>query len=332
MRVLVTGAGGFLGQGIVKALCQRGDDVHTLQRGDYESLKQLKVTVNKGDIADRDAVLAASKDCDTIIHVAAKAGVWGDYEEYYRSNVSGTLNVIEACKANKIPKLVYTSSPSIVFAGEDEDGIDESTAIPEHHLTNYQRTKAEAEEMVLSANSKTLSTVALRPHLIFGPGDPHLAPRIIKRAKKGKLRLVGNRDNRVDITYIDNAVHAHMLALDALEPNANCAGKAYFISNDEPLAMRDIVNKILQVAGMEEVDKTVSPKLAYALGTIMEAGYRVLGIKTEPMMTRFIARQLSCAHWYNISAAKRDLNYQALVSIDEGMQQLKQAYKANDLA
>lgn len=325
MRILVTGAGGFLGQGIVRALCKRGDEVHTLQRGDYESLRELDVKINRGDIADEDVVIRASEKCDAIMHVAAKAGVWGDYQDYYRSNVTGTLNVLTACKENAIPRLVYTSSPSIVFAGEDEDGIDESTALPEYYLTNYQRTKAEAEEMVLGANSQTLSTVALRPHLIFGPGDPHLAPRIIERAKKGKLRLVGSRDNRADITYIDNAVYAHLLALDTLSVNAACAGKSYFISNDEPLPMREIVNRILKAAKLPPVTKSISPRLAYAAGVLMEGSYRLLGIRKEPMMTRFIARQLSCAHWYNISAAKRDLKYEAIVSIDEGMQRLQEA-------
>jgi len=332
MRILVTGAGGFLGQGIVKALHSRGDDVCTLQRGEYPALQALGISITRADIADKDAVIAASENCDAIIHVAAKAGVWGDYQDYYRSNVTGTLNVIEACRKNSIPRLVYTSSPSIVFDGEDEDGIDESTPLPEHYLTNSQRTKAEAEEAVLAANDEKLATVALRPHLIFGPGDPHLAPRIIGRAKKGKLRLVGRRRNLVDITFIDNAVSAHLLALDALHAGAACAGKVYFISNDEPLPMADIVNRILAAAGLPAVTKTVSPGVAYMVGALMESVYTLFRIKSEPMMTRFIARQLARSHWYDISAAKRDLNYRAKVTIEEGMQALQQALtKSHDM-
>ena len=294
MRVLVTGAGGFLGGGIARALQQRGDEVISFQRGDYPHLRKLGIECFRGDIADSCRLKEASRNCDAIIHVAAKAGVWGDYQDYYRSNVSATLKIIEACRENKVTRLVYTSSPSIVFAGEDEDGIDESTPLPEHYLTNYQRTKAEAEEAVLSANDKGLATVALRPHLIFGPGDPHLAPRIIERAKKGRLRLVGERKNLVDITYIDNAVAAHLLALDKLGVGSACSGKAYFISNDEPLPMAEIVNRILKAAGMSEVNKSVSPRTAYAVGCVMEFFYSTLKIKSEPMMTRFIARQLSC--------------------------------------
>ena len=333
MRILVTGAGGFLGGGIARALLERGEEVISFQRGDYPHLRKLGIECFRGDIADSPRLLEASRNCDAIIHVAAKAGVWGDYQDYYRSNVSATLKIIEACRENGVSRLVYTSSPSIVFAGEDEDGIDESTPLPEHYLTNYQRTKAEAEEAVLSANDKELATVALRPHLVFGPGDPHLAPRIIERAAKGRLRLVGGRNNLVDITYIDNAVCAHLLALDKLGINSTCSGKAYFISNDEPLPMVEIVNRILKAARMPGVEKSVSAGTAYAIGCAMELVYSALKIKTEPVMTRFIARQLSCSHWYDISAAKRDLGYQASVSIDEGMQRLAQSLRhANEMA
>lgn len=325
MRVLVTGAGGFLGGAIARALHERGDEVISFQRGDYPGLKALGIQTYRGDLAESSALVDASKGCDGLIHVAAKAGVWGDYRDYYRSNVSATLKVIEACRKNSISRLVYTSSPSIVFAGEDEDGIDESTPLPEHYLTNYQRTKAEAEEAVLSANDEQLATLALRPHLIFGPGDPHLAPRIIARAAKGRLRLVGKRNNLVDITYVDNAVSAHLLALDNLKVNATCAGKAYFISNGEPLPMAEIVNRILLAAGLSEVEKTVSARSAYLAGCFLELIYSALQLKSEPLMTRFIARQLSCSHWYNISAARRDLNYEVKVSIDEGMQRLQES-------
>jgi nucleoside-diphosphate-sugar epimerase len=332
MRILVTGAGGFLGQGIAKALHARGNEVCTLQRGDYPILVGRGITINKGDIADKDAVIKASKNCEAVIHVAAKAGVWGDYQDYYRSNVTGTLNVIDACRINKIHRLVHTSSPSIVFDGEDEDGIDESTPLPLHYLTNYQKTKAEAEKAVLAANGMQLATVALRPHLLFGPGDPHLAPRIIERARQGKLRLVGKRKNLVDITFIDNAVSAHLLALDALVPGAECAGKAFFISNDEPMPMEEIVNRILNAADLPSVTRTASPRLAYIVGCLMEVLYSLFRVKSEPFMTRFIARQLACSHWYDISAAKQILKYEAIVSIDEGMQALQLSLKNNNVA
>ena len=332
MRILVTGAGGFLGQGIVRALHARGDEVVTLQRGHYPELETVTVAINRGDIGDAETVMKAARGCDAVMHVAAKAGVWGNYEDYYQSNVVGTLNVINACREHGIARLVYTSSPSIVFAGEDEDGIDESTPLPERYLTHYQRTKAEAEEAVLAASDDRLACVALRPHLIFGPGDPHLAPRIIERAKAGRLRLVGSQENRVDITYIDNAVSAHLSALDRLDTSAACAGKAYFISNGEPMAMDRIVNRILGAAGLGEENRRISPALAYGLGAVLEGVYNLFRIKREPAMTRFIARQLSCSHWYDISAARRDLDYQPRVSIEEGMRALAHSLGKTDVA
>ncbi len=322
-KVLVTGGGGFLGSSIVRMLLGKGITVRSLQRSDSPDLKKLGVEIIRGDISDRDTVINAAEGCDVIFHVAARAGVWGDYDDYYQCNVTGTKNIIAACKAHNIQKLIYTSSPSIVFAGEDEDNINESTPYADHFLTAYQETKALAEQMVLAANNKTLATVALRPHLIWGPGDPHLAPRIIERAKAGRLRLVGKQNNLVDSTYIDNAALAHILAAEALETKNNCAGKAYFISNDEPITMKELINRILAAANLPAVTKTIPAKLAYTIGMMMEFVYKIFKLKEEPIMTRFIARQLSCAHWYDLTAAKNDLGYQAKVTIDEGMERLK---------
>lgn len=322
-KALVTGGGGFLGSSIVRMLLGRGITVRSLQRSDCPGLKKLGVEIICGDISDRDTVINAAEGCDVIFHVAARAGVWGDYDDYYQCNVTGTKNVIDACKAHNIQKLIYTSSPSIVFAGKDEENINESTPYADHFLTAYQKTKALAEQMVLEANNETLATVALRPHLIWGPGDPHLAPRIIERAKTGRLRLVGKQNNLVDSTYIDNAALAHILAAEALAPSAICAGKTYFISNDEPLSMKELITKILVAAGVSPVTKTISPQLAYSIGMMMEFVYRIFNLKDEPIMTRFVARQLSCAHWYDLTAAKNDFGYQAKVTVDEGMKRLK---------
>jgi len=326
-KALVTGGGGFLGSSIVHMLLDKGITVRSLQRSDNPDLKKLGVEIIRGDIGDRDTVVNAAEGCDVIFHVAARAGVWGNYDDYYQCNVTGTKNIIGACQTHDIQKLIYTSSPSVVFAGEDEENINESTPYPEHFLTAYQQTKALAEQMVLEANNETLATVALRPHLIWGQGDPHLVPRIVERAKAGRLRLVGKQNNLVDSTYIDNAALAHILAAEALETNTNCAGKTYFISNDEPLPMAELINKILAAADLSPVTNTISPQLAYTIGMMLEFVYKIFNLKGEPIITRFVARQLSCAHWYDLSAAKNDLGYQAKVTIDEGMERLKKSFK-----
>lgn len=323
MTVLVTGGGGFLGGAIIDQLLARGESVRSISRSTYPELEAKGVTCIQGDLADAQAVSNAAEGCDLVFHVAAKAGVWGNYEDYFEANVVGTRNVIAACKTHQIPHLVHTSSPSVTFAGEDENGVDESIPYATNFLCNYPKTKAQAEQEVLATNDGTLHTVALRPHLIWGPGDNHLVPRIVARAKAGKLKLVGDGSNRVDATYVDNAASAHLAAADELRGEGTCAGKAYFISNGEPIAMKDLLNQILTAADLPPVTKSVPPGLAYAVGAAMEGAYRLLGKQEEPMMTRFVARQLATDHWYDISAARNDFGYNPAVSMADGMERLK---------
>ena len=329
MKALVTGGGGFLGGAIVRALLKRGDTVRTIQRGHYPELIELGVEAIQGDLCKADDIDSAAVGCDIVYHVAALAGVWGDYEQYYQANVIATKNVIDACRKHNINYLVYTSTPSVVFDGISEEGIDESTPYAETFFNAYQETKAEAEQLVLSSNDATLKTVALRPHLIWGPGDRHLAPRVISRAKAGRLRLVGNKENRVDSCYIDNAVDAHLLAGDDLQNDAKSAGKAYFISNDEPISMSDLINKILATVNLPPIRKRINEQLAYYIGTLFERVYSVFKIEQEPLMTRFVAKQLSTSHWFDLTAAKRDLSYKPAISIDEGMRRLKESLTSN---
>ncbi len=326
MKALVTGGGGFLGGAIVRALLKRGDTVRSIQRGHYPELIELGVDAVQGDLCKADDIDAAASGCDIVYHVAAMAGVWGDYEKYYQANVVATKNVIDACKKHNINYLVYTSTPSVVFDGTSEEGIDESTPYAESFFNAYQETKAEAEQLVLRSNSAELKTVALRPHLIWGPGDRHLAPRVISRAKAGRLRLVGIKEHKVDSCYIDNAVEAHLLAGDNLQDDATCEGKAYFISNDEPIAMSELINKILATVNLAPIQKRINEHVAYYIGMIFEKVYSLLKIEQEPIMTRFVAKQLSTAHWFDLTAAKRDLSYKPEISIDEGMKHLKASF------
>lgn len=322
MIALVTGGGGFLGGAIVRMLREQGHEVRSIARGAYPELEALGVTVLRGDLADADAVLAAVAGVDVVFHVAAKAGVWGPYEEYYRANVVGTQNVIAACLAHGVRRLVYTSSPSVVFDGTDMEGVDESVPYPAHHENAYQATKAIAEQQVLAANSPSLSTVALRPHLIWGPGDNHLVPRIVARGKAGKLKRIGRRPKLIDGCYVDNAAHAHLMAAHAMQACGACAGKAYFIAQGEPVPLWDMVNHILEAAGVRPVTATIPVAAAMAAGAILEGVYSALKLPGEPLMTRFVAQELSTAHWFDLSAAKRDLRYEPIVSLDEGLRRL----------
>jgi nucleoside-diphosphate-sugar epimerase len=323
MIALVTGGGGFLGGAIVRLLRQRGDTVHSFSRRHYPELTSLGVVQHAGDIADPLAVARAAAACDIIFHVAAKAGVGGRYRDYHRANVVGTANVLTACRHHGISRLVYTSSPSVVFTGRDMEGVDESVPYPAHYEAAYPQTKAIAERMVLRANSGALATVSLRPHLIWGPGDNHLIPRLVARARAGRLRRIGSANKLIDSVYIDNAAEAHLLAADRLSPGSAIAGKTYFITQGEPIPLWNLVNRILAAAGLGPVARSIPAGFAYAAGGLMELVYGVFWPIEEPPMTRFVAHELTTVHWFNNRAARRDLNYEPKVSVEEGLRRLR---------
>ena len=324
VRVLVTGGGGFLGGAIVDRLLERELEVCSFARGQYPHLVARGVQVISGDLRDAAAVNTAVMGCDAVFHVAALPGIWGPWRLYRDINVGGADNVLSACLRQGVSKLIYTSTPSVVHAGGDLSNVDESTPYAKHFSTHYPRSKAIAEQRILQANGKQgLSTVALRPHLIWGPGDNHLVPRLISKARAGRLRLLGDGSQLVDSVYIDNAADAHLCALDRLVPDADCAGKAYFITQGKPLPIRQLINGILDAAGLAPVTKTIHPRLAWLAGAVFELVYGTLRLPSEPPMTRFVAEQLSTEHWYNISAAKRDLGYRVGVSFQQGLERLK---------
>jgi nucleoside-diphosphate-sugar epimerase len=325
MKILVTGGGGFLGQALCRGLVERGHEVLSFNRGDYPPLAALGVGQIRGDLADADAVRHAVAGVDAVFHNGAKAGAWGSYESYHLANVVGTDNVIAACRSHGVRTLVYTSTPSVTHrATHPVEGLGaDEVPYGENFQAPYAATKTLAEQHVLAANDATLATVALRPRLIWGPGDQQLVPRLAERARAGRLRFVGDGTNLVDTTYIDNAALAHFLAFEHLAPGAACAGKAYFISNGEPLPMRELLNKLLAAVGAPAVDKSISFKTAYRIGAVAERLWPLLRLGGEPPMTRFLAEQLCTPHWYSMEPARRDFGYVPQVSIDEGLTRLK---------
>ncbi len=327
-HVLVTGGGGFLGKAIVHKLVARGDSVTSFARGSYPELEALGARVVRGDLADAEAVLRAARGCDAIVHVAALPGVWGPYERFHSANVLGTRHVLAACRALGIERLVHTSTPSVVHAGGDLEGVDNTAPYPDHYESPYPETKAIAEREVLAANGEqldsggVLATVALRPHLVWGPGDNHLVPRIVSRARAGKLRLVGGGVAKVDTVYVDNAADAHLCALDRIGPGAPCAGKAYFVTNEEPRPQSAIIGSILRAHGLPPCERSIAPSVAWLAGAAMEAYWRLTGRDDEPLMTRFVAKQLATSHWYDTRATRDELGYRPAISLDEGFERL----------
>ena len=267
---------------------------------------------------------------DHFVYVAAKVDPWGAYQPFHRTNVVGTENVLAAMRSCGVPKLVYTSTPSVVHSGGDLAGVDESVPYPEHFEAAYPQTKAMAEMAVLAANEDDLLTVVPRPRLIWGPEDTNLVPQLVARARAGRLRFVGDGSNLVDTVYIDNAVDAHLLAADCLEPGASCAGRPYFISNGEPWPMKKIINGILGAAGLPPEERSVPLKAALVAGAVFENLYKVFPTREGPRMSRFVARNFATAHWFDISAARRDLGYEPRISIEEGLARLRAWFDSQD--
>lgn len=307
MNVLVTGGSGFLGSQIVRRLCLDGHTVRCFQRS-IPAAPVPGADWIQGSITDLESVVSASRGCDAIINVAAKAGVWGDPSEYFDVNVRGTENVIVACNTNCIRFLVHTSTPSVVFSGSHFEGANESLPYGRCIPCDYPATKVLAEKAVLMASVGGLSTCALRPHLLWGDGDPHLAPRILRRAAEGRLRIVGKATNRVDITHVENAATAHVLALEALT-KGRAAGKPYFISDGEPVNLWERINGLLASHGLKTLTRRVPYPLALLAGSLCEWLWRTTRRQSEPPMTRFVATQLARSHWFSIERARDELGY-----------------------
>ena len=327
MKILVTGGGGFIGMALIKRLIAEGHKVTSYSRREYPLHWALGISSIQADICDLDALKKACKGKDLVFHLAAKVGIWGDYKEYHSINVTGTSNLIEACRKQGVGRLVFASSASVVFDGADLEGIDESFPYPEDHGSHYASTKAKAEQLILEANSEELKTISLRPHLVWGPYDAHLIPGILRRVGSGKMRRIGDQEHFIDTTYIDNMIDALILAAEALKSNPEASGKALFITNGEPARVWDFINSIIQIAGHPPVQRKVPEKLALFGAGVSEWFHKVFKIKSEPFMTRYAIREMITNHWFDISSAREILGYEPGVSYAEGFKRLKSYLK-----
>ncbi len=329
--VLVTGGTGFLGSHLVDQLLAAGRPVTVVSRQPRPALAARGIRVVTGALHDPAVCADAVRDATTVFHVAARVGVWGRYADFHRDNVTATETLLAAAQAADVQRFIHTSTPSVVYNGQDLAGADESLPLTTTCPSPYPLTKALAERAVLAANRPGFLTTALRPHLIWGPGDPHLVPRILARARAGRLRIVGDGNNRVDMVHITNATAAHLAAEAALRasqiPNLKFqipppAGRAYFITNDEPVNLWDWINQLLTGLGEPPLTKRISLAAATRIGAVCEGLWRVLPLRGEPPMTRFIAAELAKDHWFDLTAAKRDLGYRPTVTMAEGTAQL----------
>lgn len=318
-RVLLTGYGGFLGAEIARQLIASGYEVRGIARQKYPELEALGVEAVQGDITSEEVVAHAIANCEAVIHTAAKAGVWGTWEEYFRINTAATSQLLRAAQHNQVRAMVYTSSPSVTFDGQHQSGVDESVPYPERWLCYYPQTKALAEKEVLEAAAdQAISTCALRPHLIWGHGDPHLFPRVVERTLQGKLRRVGDGKNLIDVVHVQSAARAHVQALDKLlDGDQRVNGQAFFLTDGEPIECWQWISKILECAGVPVPDKSISFNSAYRVGAALETIYWLARKRQEPPMTRFVAAQLALDHYFSIDKARELLDYQTVVNREE---------------
>ena len=324
-RVLITGGGGFVGSHIVKQLRKKDIDCVVFGRNSYPKLTAMGAECIQGDISELSSLLQAMKQVDTVFHVAALAGIWGKWDDYYRINVTGTRNVLTACKEKGVRNCVYTSTPSVVFNGEDIINGDETLPYGEKVLCNYAKSKIMAEKLVLESNSLELRTCAIRPHLVWGPGDPHLIPRLLARGRKKELKKVGNCENLVDISYVENVAMAHVLAAENLEATGTAAGQAYFISQDEPVNLWDWVDELFVTFDVAPIEKRVPFPIAYFAGAVLEGVHTIFFPGKEPKMTRFLAEQLAKSHCFSMDKAKKDLGYIPKINTEEGMKRMRES-------
>ncbi len=323
MKTLVTGGGGFLGRWIVRGLLDRGDSVRILGRREYADLAAAGVETVQADLKEGAAVAAACRGVDAVFHTASLIGMWGRRRDFTETNVVGTRNVINGCRKHDVGRLIYTSTPSVVYGDTPIEGGDETLPYPSDFLAHYPRTKAAAERMVIDANGTGgLLTCSLRPHLIWGPGDRNLVPRLVDRARSGKLAKIGDGTNRVGVVYVENAARAHLLACDRLVENSPVAGSCYFLTEPEPVNCWDFIGKLLAGLDCPPIKRSLSLAAAYRIGAVFEFVYSLLFISAEPAMTRFLALQLGTSHWFDTSRARRDLGWESDVSVAEGMRRL----------
>lgn len=307
-----------MGTEICKQLLEAGHEPVSVSRSRYPHLEELGVESYQADLSQDENL--SLEGFEAIVHCAAKAGVWGPYEEYYQANFKATQNMLMHAQTFGIKYFVYTSSPSVVFGKEDIENGDESLPYPKKFYTSYAKTKAMAEKEVLESNTEGLKTCSIRPHLIWGEGDPHLIPRLIEKARAGKLKIVGNKENLVDVIHVKNAARAHVLALEAMVSGDGASGKSFFVGQEDPVNLWDFINRILFEAGLEGVEDQVSFGFAYSGGFALEKLYALFGIRSpEPPMTRFVALQLAKHHYFSHQLAKDVLGYKPVISTEEGL-------------
>lgn len=321
MRVLVTGSSSLLGRYTVAALLANGHQVTGFQRGRSGLLASQAQQV-RGNIIDAGAISHAMRGQDAVIHLAAKVAPVGRLDEFERVNIEGTRNVIRAARNGGATRVVHVSTPSVAHSGSALVGVGSAPADPSTTRGHYATSKAKAELLALDAASADLAVVAIRPHLVWGPGDTQLVERIVVKQRSGRLAILGSGLALIDSIYVSNAADA---LVAALERAPHISGRALVISNGEPRTVRELLERILNSAGLDLPSRTVSPKLAFRIGQALEQLWDTAHLGGEPPMTSFLAEQLSTAHWFDQRESRHLLRWTPAVTLNQGFELLAKA-------
>jgi nucleoside-diphosphate-sugar epimerase len=325
MKVLVTGSRSLLGAEIVRRLVARGDTVAVLQRSPSAVAAELGLAEFLGDVVDDEVVARAVEGMDAVIHLAARVGVVGTREQFFTTNVVGTRVVLAAAQSAGVQRFVFVSSPSVAHTGDALAGHGADRADPRRAKGEYSKSKALAEQEVLAADGQGITTIAVRPHLVWGPGDTQLIGRIVERAQQGRLALVAGGRPLIDTTYLDNAADAVIAAADHADAGH---GRAFIVSNGEPRTVEEILHRICLAAGEAPPTRSVPRALAWGAGAFAEALWKLGGRDDDPPMTRFLAGQLGTAHWFDLRETRDVLQWEPRVSLDEGFDRLRASFAA----
>ncbi len=325
MKAIITGSTGFLGGALTRRLHNTGWDVTALGRNPakLDQLESENIRAAQIDLKNKDGLIDAFKDQEIVFHCAALPSPWGNFEAFYQANVIGTRNVIRACEANQVKRLVYVSTPSLYFGFGSRLNVKEDDALPEP-VSDYAATKILAEQEVDAAFAAGLPTITIRPRAIFGPGDTVIFPRLIPRLESGRLPIIGDGENIVDLTYIENVVDALLLCA---ESPSNTLGKKYNISNGEPVKLWELIKKICDELGLQFPKRKITYQAANGFAAALEAIYTLIPTHPEPPLTRMSINMIAHSTTLDISAAKRDLGYAPHISVDEGYQKFMQWWK-----
>jgi nucleoside-diphosphate-sugar epimerase len=324
VRVLVTGASGLLGGAVATQIARAGHTVRTFQRrpsglaGVVDGVEDFL-----GSVTDVPAVIASLDGIDAIVHLAAKVSLTGDPAEFDAVNIGGTRILLAAAREAAVARFVFVSSPSVAHSGSSIVGDDALPATPEAARGDYARTKAEAELVALAADSDDLRVVVVRPHLVWGPGDTQLVERIVDRARSHRLPLLGHGAALIDSIYVDNASSGIAAALERVDA---VHGNSYVLTNGEPRPVAELIAGMCTAAGVHTPNWRVPAALARAAGSLVEVFWRIKPGADEPPMTRFLAEQLSTAHWFDQRRTREDLQWVPAVSLDEGFRRLAVSY------